>query len=185
MTAKCLLHKLLSAVVGCAAIAISAPLARSAVAPAGSAQPASDQPVDFAREIQPILSDKCFLCHGPDAGTRKADLRLDTLDPKIGPFAARDGYSIIAPKSLDDSILVMRITSDDPEVQMPPPKSNRHLSPQQIDLLKRWIEQGAAWGKHWSFEPPKRPLLPKVADEAWAKNAIDRFVLARLDKENL
>ncbi|MEO6436164.1 MAG: PSD1 and planctomycete cytochrome C domain-containing protein [Tepidisphaeraceae bacterium] len=141
--------------------------------------------IDFARDVQPILSDKCFLCHGPDGGTRKADLRLDVLDPKLGPFAARDGYAVITPKSLDDSVMVMRITSDDDEVKMPPPKSNRTLTAAQIDILKQWIEQGAQWGKHWSFDPPRRPELPAVTDEKWAKNPIDRFIVARLDKEGL
>src|SRR5688500_15848609 len=81
--------------------------------------------VDFARDVQPILSDKCYHCHGPDGGSRKADLRLDVLDKQLGPFAPRDGYAIVMPGSLDDSVLVMRITSDDPDVHMPPPASNR------------------------------------------------------------
>src|SRR4051812_39976706 len=76
---------------------------------------------DFQREIQPILADNCYHCHGPDAARRKAELRFDTLDPKQGPFAPRDGYAILTPGKLDDSVLIMRITSDDPEVHMPPP----------------------------------------------------------------
>jgi hypothetical protein len=141
--------------------------------------------VDFAREIQPILADNCYFCHGPDKGKRKADLRLDMLDPKQGPFAARDGYSIIAPGKLDDSVLVMRITSDDPDFHMPPPKANRHLTEKQVGLLKKWVEQGAKWGKHWAMEPPVRPMLSEVKDAGWVKNPIDRFILARLEKEGL
>ncbi len=141
--------------------------------------------IDFARDIQPILSDNCFFCHGPDPGHRKADLRLDTLDPKIGPFAARDGYAIITPGKLDDSVLVMRITSEDDEVHMPPPASHRKLTAKQIELLQKWIEQGAKWGKHWSFEPPVKRELPKVKDESWSRNPIDRFILAKLEKEGL
>jgi hypothetical protein len=143
------------------------------------------QAVDFARDVQPILSDKCYHCHGPDGGSRKADLRLDVLDKKLGPFAPRDGYAIVTPGSLDDSVLVMRITSDDPDVHMPPPASNRTLSEKQVETLKKWVEQGAKWGKHWSFEPPRKPELPKVANGAWARNDIDRFILARLEKEGL
>src|SRR5437762_9932107 len=153
--------------------------ALSATASALAAEPS----VDFARDVQPILADNCYFCHGPDANKRKADLRLDTLDPKQGPFAPRDGYAIITPKNLDDSVLIMRITSDDPDVHMPPPKANRHLSDKQIDVLKRWVEQGAKWGKHWSYVAPVRPPLPAVKDDRWPRNAIDNFVLAKLEKE--
>src|SRR5436190_14265556 len=114
-------------------------------------------PIDFARDIQPILSENCFFYHGPDAGQRKADLRLDLLDPKQGPMVPRDGYKIITPGDPDESVLVMRITADDPDVHMPPAKSNRHLSAAQIEKLTEWIEEGAKWGKHWSLVPPKRP----------------------------
>src|SRR5688572_10107056 len=95
--------------------------------------------VDFARDVQPILADNCYFCHGPDAQQRKADLRLDTLDPKIGPFAPRDDYSIIVPKILDDSVLIMRLTSDDPEVKMPPANAHRHVTDKQIETIKKWI----------------------------------------------
>jgi hypothetical protein len=141
--------------------------------------------VDFARDIQPILADKCYHCHGPDANHRKGDLRFDTLDPKLGPFAPRDGYSIVVPKNLDDSVMVMRITSDDPDVQMPPPSSNRTLTKAQIDLLQQWVKEGAKWGKHWSLEVPKRPELPAVKDTKWSRNPIDRFILAKLESEGL
>ncbi len=145
----------------------------------------ADPPIDFAREIQPILADNCYFCHGPDKNHRTADLRFDILDPKQGPFAPRDDYSIITPGKLDDSVLIMRLTSDDPDFQMPPPKANRHVTPKQIDLLKKWVEQGAKWGKHWALEPPIRSALPEVKDATWVKNPLDRFILARLEKEGL
>src|SRR6187402_1443593 len=104
--------------------------------PSFAATPTTQPEINFARDIQPILSDNCFRCHGPDAHARKGDLRFDVLDPKMGPFAPRDGYAIVTPGSLDDSVMVMRITSDDPDVHMPPPASKRTLSEKQIDLLK-------------------------------------------------
>ncbi len=141
--------------------------------------------IDFSRDVRPILADNCFKCHGPDPAARKADLRLDTLDPKLGPLVPRDGYSIIAPKNLADSVLIMRITSDDNDVKMPPPDSNRHLTPQQIDTLRKWVEQGAVWGNHWSFIKPARSPVPSVTNKTWPSNAIDNFILARLETENV
>ena len=141
--------------------------------------------VDFSRDIQPILSDNCYFCHGPDSGKRKGDLRLDRLDPKIGPFAPRDGYFIIKPGKIDESTLADRIVSDDPDVKMPPPASHRELTSAQIQLLQRWIEQGAKWGKLWSLIPPKRPPVPTVKDASWPRNPIDDFVLAKLETEGL
>jgi hypothetical protein len=148
----------------------------------------ADAPVNYARDIQPILADNCYFCHGPDGSHRKADLRLDTLDPKLGPFAKRDGYEVLKPGSLDDSVLISRITSDDPDVHMPPPNANRHLTEKQIALIKRWVEQGAKWGKLWSLEVPKRPDVPEdqtLKRRAWPRNPIDRFILARLEKEGI
>ena len=163
----------------CCAVTLICTLAVTAAAWADEGE------INFARDVQPILADNCYFCHGPDGNQRKADLRLDALDPKLGPFAARDGYSIIAPKNLDDSVLIMRITSDDPDVKMPPPAANRHVTDKQIETIKRWIEQGAKWGKHWAFEPAVRPLPPEVKNKEWPRNAIDRFLLARLEKEGL
>src|SRR5436309_12076157 len=110
------------------------------VAPRAADAAESAKPLDFARDVQPIISENCYSCHGHDANKRKGDLRLDTLDPKLGPFAARDGYAILAPGKPDDSVLVARIASNDPEFHMPPPESNRHLSDQQIALLRTWVE---------------------------------------------
>src|SRR4051812_43298282 len=99
--------------------------------------------VDFTRDVQPILADNCYACHGPDGNKRKSEFRLDTLDPKQGPFSPRDGYSILVPGKPDDSVLISRISSDDPEVHMPPPESKRKLTPPQIELITRWVAEGA------------------------------------------
>ena len=124
--------------------------------------------VEFSRDIQPILSENCYHCHGPDANHRKADLRLD--DEK----AAKSGKIILAGKA-DESELIQRIFSHDPDEVMPTPKSNRKLTDAQKQLLKQWITEGAKWGKHWAFEPVIRPKVP-----AGAKHPIDAFVRQKL-----
>ena len=135
--------------------------------------------VDFNREIRLIFSDNCFACHGPDEATRKAKLRLDTKD---GAFA-KTGV-IVAGKSAE-SRLVKRITSKDPNAVMPPADSGHKLTDKQIELVKRWIDEGAEWNEHWAFIAPRRLELPTVASKGWVKNPIDAFVLARLEKEGL
>src|SRR2546423_490629 len=138
--------------------------------------------VDFTRDIRPILSDNCYQCHGPDEKARKAKLRLDNKD---GAFRVKDGKRIIIPGRSAQSELIRRVTNTDLEELMPPPKSNRKLTPAQIDLLRRWVDQGARWEVHWAFVPPIRPELPKLKNVRWPRNAVDRFVLARLEKEKL
>ncbi|MBI3866641.1 MAG: PSD1 domain-containing protein [Planctomycetia bacterium] len=147
------------------------------IARTAAAEPAA---INFSRDILPILSDTCFACHGPDQNQRKADLRLDTKDG-----ALRTDSPVILPGKSGESELVARITSTDPNEVMPPPKSNRKLTAAQIELLKRWIDEGAAWGRHWAYEAPRRPELPAVKTTAWARNSIDRFILARLEREGL
>ncbi len=149
---------------------------------AGAVAARADAPVDFSRDVLPILSDKCFFCHGPDEQARKADLRFDT---KAGAFRVRDGAAVIVPGKSAESELVLRITSTDPEEVMPPKSANRDLSPAQIELLKRWIDQGAKWGTHWAFQSPKRPTLPDVKQTEWVRNGIDRFILAKLEQQGL
>jgi hypothetical protein len=129
--------------------------------------------VDFSRDIQPILSENCYHCHGPDANHRKADLRLD--DEK----AAKTG-KIILPGKANESELIHRIVSDDPDEVMPTPKSNRKLTDSQKKLLKQWIAEGANWGKHWAFEPVIRPKVP-----TGAKHPIDAFVRQKLAEVGL
>src|SRR5262245_17782945 len=139
--------------------------------------------IDFARQIRPILSENCFLCHGPDDKQRKAKLRLDT---KEGAFTElRNGGFAVVPGDPKKSILLQRILSKNPKERMPPAKTNKHLKPHQIELLTKWVEQGAAWSKHWAFLPPQRPQLPKTIGGTWARNAIDHFILARLEAEGL
>ena len=148
--------------------------------PAVAARGAAPAPVDFGREVLPILSDHCFACHGPDARARKAELRLDV---KEGALRSKD--PIIVPGRSAESELYARIASDDPDERMPPPAFRRPLSAAQIATVKRWIDEGAAWGRHWAFVPPRRPALPPVRNTAWPRTAIDRFVLARLESEGL
>ncbi|MEM9481187.1 MAG: PSD1 and planctomycete cytochrome C domain-containing protein [Verrucomicrobiota bacterium] len=138
--------------------------------------------VDFARDIQPILSENCFHCHGPDAADRKADLRLDT---KEGAYADLGGYAAIVPGEPNASELIARITAHGSSDVMPPVKSNRTLTKQQIHLLTRWVEEGAEWADHWAFVAPERPRLPRVSDPAWNRNPIDQFIFRRLEEENL
>ncbi|MEO2048850.1 MAG: DUF1553 domain-containing protein [Pirellulales bacterium] len=138
--------------------------------------------IQFNRDIRPILSVACFVCHGPDTAKRKADLRLDD---KSSVYADRDGYQIVTPNNPDDSELYTRIISDDPDLQMPPPDSDITLTAQQKYIIRRWIEQGATWQKHWSFITPAQPKHPALKNSDWAKNSIDAFILARLEKEGL
>ena len=137
-------------------------------------------PANFGREVLPILSDHCFKCHGPDEKARKGKLRLDT---QAG--ALRLEKPVVVPGKSSKSELVRRITSRDPDVTMPPPESNLKLTPAQISTLKTWVDGGAAWGKHWAFEPPQASALPKLKNAAWPRNSIDSFILARLESEGL
>lgn len=140
-----------------------------------------DAAVDFGRDVLPILSDKCYHCHGPDETARKAKLRLDTRE---GAFSVLDGKAIIAPGKSSGSELVRRVLSQDPEEVMPPPKAHRDLSAEQRDTLRRWVDDGARWGKHWSFESiPAKPELP--TPQEGERNEIDRFVFERLAKDGL
>jgi len=147
---------------------------------------AKPRPVNFAREVRPIFSETCFACHGPDDKQRKAGLRLDTRE---GVFATlKSGDAAVVPGNLEDSSLAFRIEVDDPEMLMPPPDSHKTLTPQQIDVLKRWIAEGAPWGEHWAFEPPVQADPPAPTDGAskdWPRNPIDRFLLARMEAEGL
>ena len=143
---------------------------------------AAVKPVDFNRDIRPILSDTCFKCHGPDEKQRMANLRLDDTE---GLFVDRGGYRIIVPGNAAQSKLYQKISSTDDSFRMPPTYSGRTLTAKQIELIKEWIDQGAKWEMLWSFVPPKRPPVPEVKDKAWARNPIDNFVLARLETEGL
>jgi hypothetical protein len=135
--------------------------------------------VDFARDVLPILSDNCFHCHGPDEGSREADLRLD-----LAESALRTEDAIIVPGKSGESELLRRILSHNPDEVMPPPELKRSLTDQQKTIVKRWIDSGAKWGKHWAFVKPVKPTPPAL-DRDWVRNDIDRFVLQQLDQKNI
>jgi hypothetical protein len=143
------------------------------------AAPPAKAAIDFTRQIRPILAENCFACHGPDDKARKAKLRLDTKAGALG----HDG--LIVPGKADESELIARVTSKEPTEHMPPPKSGKKLTAEQVELLRKWIDAGAPWSEHWAFVAPKLPALPNVKDAAWAKEPIDRFILARLEAEGL
>src|SRR3954447_3597784 len=134
--------------------------------------------IDFQRQVRPILSDNCFLCHGPDKGTRMVDLRLDIQEVA---FAARKNGTPIVPGKPDESLVIKRIYSDNPAFRMPPVFAHKTLTKEQKDTLRRWIEQGANWTQHWAFVPPKKTAPPEVKMTAWPRNDIDRFILAKLE----
>jgi hypothetical protein len=143
----------------------------------------ADDRVDFNREIRPILSDMCYKCHGPDGAERKAGLRLDG---HVGATTKLEsGLTAIVPGKPEDSHLISRVVSTDADLVMPPPETGRKLSASQVELLTRWIQQGAEYQGHWSFIRPQRLALPAISQENWAANPIDRFVMAKLDKAEL
>src|SRR3954453_8589023 len=144
---------------------------------------AQNPTIEFNRDIRPIFSDKCYTCHGPDESKRKSKLRLDT---EAGAKVDLGGRFALVPGDVARSELIQRITSHDLSRRMPPQYAGAsRLTDREIDLLTRWVAQGASWQKHWSFLPPRRPPLPDVHDSHWGKNEIDRFVLARLEREGL
>ena len=140
------------------------------------------QPISFNRDVRAILSDKCFFCHGTDPKTRKADRRIDTPE---GAMADIDGVRAIVPNDLGKSEVWQRIISDDKDEVMPPPKSHKTLTAAEKEILKRWIEEGAKYQRHWAFEAPQRAALPVVKDKAWVRNPVDAFVLAGLEAKGL
>jgi hypothetical protein len=136
--------------------------------------------VDFNREVLPLLSDNCFKCHGPDENAREAELRLDIKEGAFGDLGG--GYYPIVAGKPDESELIWHINSEDEDDVMPPPDSELSLSEKEKQLIQKWIEEGAEWKKHWSFETVKRPELPKVNYSKWPRNGIDNFILAKLEE---
>ena len=148
-----------------------------------AAEPQSaGSPVDFNRDIRPILSSRCLTCHGVDEEGRKGELRLDQ---RADVVRKRDGSQVIKPGDIAESELIARITSHDKDEVMPPPKSGPALKPEEIDLFKRWIAQGANYADHWAFSPIVKHSPPKTSNDSWAKSPIDRFILSRLDQAGL
>ena len=138
--------------------------------------------LQFDRDIRPILSDKCYACHGPDPAVRQADLRLDI---KEGAFSDPSGYPIIVPGKPEESELVRRITHEDLDTRMPPQISNRQPTQEQIETLIQWIAEGAEWEEHWAYNPPKRVEPPEVKTPGRVRNPIDQFILSKLESEGL
>jgi hypothetical protein len=140
------------------------------------------EPVSFQREVLPILSDRCFSCHGPDETERDSELRFDLRE---SVFADLGGYAAVVPGHPEESELVDRITTRFEQDRMPPIDSNLALTDTEIETLRRWIAEGAEWEEHWAFVPPVKPSPKKLVTAAWGKNEIDAFVLARLQEHGL
>lgn len=147
------------------------------------AQTSGAEPIDYNKQIRPLLSNHCYNCHGPDSENRQAGLRLDTKDGAFGPTES-GGRALVAGK-LDESLLIQRITSQDPDLRMPPAEEQKDLSPAQIELLTKWVEQGAPWRDHWAFLAPVRPEIPVVTQTALVRTPVDAFILKRLEQEEL
>ncbi len=145
-------------------------------------QTSAESKIDFNRDIRPILSNNCFFCHGPDETHREAELRLDT---KAGAFHSVDGKTALVPGNLNESALIQRILTTDVDERMPPVDSGKTLKPAEIELLKQWVQQGAAWQEHWAYIKPERAPLPAVKQVKWPRNEIDYFVLSRLEKAGI
>ena len=144
------------------------------------------EPVDFNRDIRPLLSDRCFGCHGPSTEDRQADLRLDMMDEAEGPFVDRGGYRALIPQDLEGSGVWQRISTTDNDMLMPPPDSHQKpLSLAEKDLIKRWILQGARYDKFWAFIPPRSQSLPSTTDATWSRNRLDPFVLTQIERNGL
>jgi hypothetical protein len=156
---------------------------KTAPAP-GSEPPPQARVIDFNRDVRPILSETCFQCHGPDKSKRQGNLRLDTRE---GAFAEIEGIGpVIVAGKPEESELVARICSEDPEERMPPPDSGRSLSKEQVETLRSWVEQGAQWKGHWAYLAPTRSAVPAVDGPAgFLRNDLDRFVLAKLNEKSL
>ena len=138
--------------------------------------------IHFNRHIRPILFGKCVICHGPDENERAAGLRLDTFE---GACEDMGGYAAIVPGNAEDSEIILRICTDDPDARMPPTGKADPLTQAEIDLLTRWINQGAKYDVHWSYQKPTQPKLPEVKQKDWAINAIDHFTLAKMEAAGL
>ncbi len=163
----------------CSLVLLAAAARTSAEPNRGGAESA----VDFNRDVRPILADRCFRCHGPDEGTRQRGLRLDTEEGARALL--KSGLHAIVPGSAKDSELVARITSADEDEVMPPTSLNRPLDAEQKRILAQWIDEGAEYAKHWAFVAPRRSVVPTVRSASWVRDPLDRFVLARLEKEGL
>ena len=150
---------------------------------ANAGEPA--RPIDFNREIRPILSNHCFQCHGPDAKKRKGLSKPLRLDTEQGAFADLGGHAAVVRGNPEESELIRRIESEDADEVMPPRSTGKTLSAPEVERLREWVRQGARYARHWSYEAPVRPRLPAVKDRSWPRNEVDFFILARLEREGI
>jgi hypothetical protein len=141
--------------------------------------------VRFDRDVRPILSDRCFHCHGPDEQDRQAELRLDRADGPDGAYRTLYDSRAIAPGSLAESAVWYRVNSEDDDVMPPPDSSKKPLTDEEKQIIKRWIEAGATYTDFWAFVPPRAPAMPEIDDQRWKQNPIDRFVFRRMMDEGL
>ncbi len=148
---------------------------------AQAVSPASRSRIDFSRDIRPILADKCFGCHGPDAANNLSSLRFDSEAHVMADLG--NGQRAIVRGNPEQSELVRRITAEQTSIRMPPVNSGRELTTEEIERLTEWIAQGAPWQRHWAFTRPSRSPAPEIKNQSWVRNAIDSFVLARLERE--
>jgi hypothetical protein len=157
---------------------IAAALAAIVVSLFATGTTVAEEPPRFNRDIRPILADRCFACHGPDSGTREAELRLDTAD-------GAHEWAIV-PGDADASEVIARVTSDDADMRMPPADAKKPpLTAQEVELLRQWIDAGAEYEPHWAYIPPERPPVPEVQQASWPRNAIDHFILAKLETKKI
>ena len=156
----------------------------STILPLFTERAEADDKVDFDREIRPLLSEHCFPCHGPDEEKRKGDLRLDTAEGLFAPLEDEDGFAVVS-GAPDESAVYARLVTDKKRKLMPPPKFNKPLSAENIQRVRRWIQEGAQWKKHWAFVKPRQTTVPQLSDTRWPRNQIDSFILARLEEEGL
>ncbi|MEM9410272.1 MAG: DUF1549 domain-containing protein, partial [Planctomycetota bacterium] len=145
---------------------------------------AIEEKIDFDKQIRPILSDRCFACHGPDEADRQADLRLDEREAALRESEYGERPFVIKPGEPSESELLLRMITDDEDLKMPPPESHLKVTDEEIRLIENWIRQGAEWTEHWAFQSVKSNDVPKT-DDQWPANFIDQFVLEKLRAENL
>ena len=141
--------------------------------------------ISFNFHVKPILSDRCFACHGPDENKRKAGLRLDVEEVAKAELSENPGKFAIVPGEADKSELVFRVFSEDESVMMPPPDSHLKIGDNEKAILKKWIDQGATYEPHWAFIPPEKAELPVVKNKTWAENEIDYFILKTIEENGL
>ncbi|NEU08055.1 DUF1553 domain-containing protein [Flavihumibacter sp. R14] len=141
--------------------------------------------VSYNFDVRPILSDKCFICHGPDANKREAGLRLDIADEAYKALKEKPSAHALVPFKPQESEVFLRISSQDSAFLMPPQSSNLKLTSHEISIIEKWIKQGAKYERHWAFTPPEKPTIPKVKNKEWVKNEIDYFILQKLERKGL